>query len=86
MIFSHYLQRLRQDDYDKPPKINLENENKEEGQAQQKLYDPISSTRERCVEVIEKLFVDEGVTFGERALEIVEKMQHVMEFTVIRVI
>lgn len=34
MIFSHYLQRLRQDDYDKPPKINLENENKEEGQAQ----------------------------------------------------
>lgn len=24
MIFNHYLHRLRQDDYDKPPKINLE--------------------------------------------------------------
>jgi len=23
MIFNHYLQRLKQDDYDKPPKINL---------------------------------------------------------------
>jgi hypothetical protein len=28
MIFSQYLQRLKQDDYDKPPKINLENERK----------------------------------------------------------
>lgn len=25
MIFNHYLQRLKQEDYDKPPKINFEN-------------------------------------------------------------
>ena len=29
MIFSHYLQRLKQEDFDKPPKITLESENKE---------------------------------------------------------
>ena len=62
MIFSHYLQRLKQDDYDNPPKINLENENKEENQ--EKPFDPIATTRERCVEVIQKLLVDEHLTFG----------------------
>ena len=54
MIFSHYLQRLKQDDYDKPPKITQENEKKEEGGEK---YDPTAFTRERCVEVIETLFL-----------------------------
>lgn len=64
MIFSHYLQRLKQEDYDKPPKITLESENKQESE---KPYDPIASTRERCVEVIEKFFLEEN-SFGIRAL------------------
>ena len=57
MIFSHYLQRLQQEDYDKPPKITNENEQKEEGEKQ---YDPTSYARKRCVEVIEPLFLGEG--------------------------
>ena len=41
MIFSHYLERLKQDDYDKVPKITSENE-KNEGE---RPYDPTAFTR-----------------------------------------
>jgi dynein heavy chain 1 len=85
MIFSHYLQRLRQEDYDKVPKINLEDEAGDDDK-QEKRVDKISLVRQKCVEIIEKLFVGEGSTLGEKGIEIAEKIPHVMEFTVIRVI
>lgn len=62
----------------------MENENKEENQ--DKPFNSDSVTRERCVDAIKQFFVDDKKSLAEDALELSEKMAHVMEYTIIRVI
>jgi dynein heavy chain 1 len=85
MIFNHYLLRLRQEDYDKVPKV-IEEKKEEESSANNNL-DPSKFIRERCVQAVEFIFVSDvqEESFCERCLAIASKLPHVMEFTVIRV-
>ena len=58
MIFSHYLERLKQEDYDKVPKI-MESDKKEESQEGGNKLDPSRFIRERCVQAIDFIFLPE---------------------------
>lgn len=49
MIFNNYLERLKQEDYDKLPKIN---ETSEAGEENPDKTTPESIIRERCVQAI----------------------------------
>ena len=51
MIFRHYLQRLKQEDFDKPPNITLDSSDKKD-EKQEKAFNSESYTREKCVEAI----------------------------------
>ncbi len=55
MIFNNYLERLKQEDYDKPAKLS-ENEAGEENTEKSS---PESIVRERCVQSIDFLFKGE---------------------------
>lgn len=84
MMFSHYLKRLTQNNYDdvmnylstgSGQKIEFEN----------KVGDDYNSQiRIKSVEAIKQFFTPNGVI--QQALDISEKYNHVMDFTVIRVI
>ena len=78
MIFNHYLLRLKQDDYDRVPKVIEEKKEEETNLGSDKFI------REACVQAIDFLFLPEDC-FCERALAIAAKLPHVMEFTIIRV-
>lgn len=80
MIFNNYLERLKQEDYDKLPKLN-----ENEGEENTEKSSPESILRERCVQAIDFLFKGEP-SFVEEALRLANTIQHVMEFTVIRVV
>lgn len=86
MIFNHYLMRLKQEDYDKVPKV-IEEKKDEEGASNNNNLDPSRFIRERCVQAIDFLFVSDqqDESFVERCLNIASKLPHVMEFTIIRV-
>ena len=90
MIFHHYLNRLKEDDYDDNWKNMFEGDNEadakksSEGMAKREQSQE-SMTRERCVAVIKKLFEGES-SFAVNAIMAADGMKHVMEFTLIRVI
>ena len=58
MIFNHYLLRLKQEDYDKVPKV-IEEKKEEEGASNNNNLDPSRFIRERCVQAIDFLSVNE---------------------------
>lgn len=83
MIFGHYLERLKQEDYDKLPKV-METDKKEDSNENSNKLDPTRFIRERCVQTVEFLFKGDD-SFSERAINYASRMPHVMDFTVIRV-
>jgi len=90
MIFHHYLNRLKEDDYDDNWKNMFEGENENESKKpaeamakREQSQDNI--TREKCVATIRKLFDNES-SFGVHAIMAADGMKHVMEFTLIRAI
>ena len=80
-IFHHYLERLKQEDFDTKT-LEMESSNEPEKKL---LKDQYFSLRERCVEVIKPLFEGEN-SFGLTALYKTELQKHVMVFTKIRVL
>lgn len=90
--------RLKQEDYDSLGEDPQEAEKKVEGEAgesPQKQAGPQISDqnyednkiRDQCVESIKEMFNDsESPSFMTRAIEYAETLQHVMEFTKIRVL
>jgi dynein heavy chain 1 len=80
-IFHHYLERLKQEDFDtKALEIDGANEAKEK-----LVKDQYFSLREKCVEFIKPLFEGDN-SFGLTALAKAEVQKHVMVFTKIRVL
>ena len=79
-IFHHYLERLKQEDFDTKA-LELD-----EGGAENKLNnDQYSKLRTQCVEYIKPLFNGES-SFAYTALIKAENLKHVMVFTRIRVL
>jgi len=79
MMYSHYLARLKQDDYDSLGiDITEEKEKKRE-------ETPNSVVRKQCVESIKSLF-DGPECFASKCINYAETLPHVMEFTRVRVL
>ena len=88
MMYFHYLERLKQEDYDSLTREGSTEEDKEDTkhapvtQAQDESAKLAKKTREVCVESITKLFIEDG--FISQCLEYSKGQDHVMEFTDIR--
>lgn len=80
-IFYHYMERLKQEDYDE---LTME---MEEGTENQVIKgDPAAiAIRNKCVEYIKPLLNSDSC-FGIRAVELVENREHAMDFSRIRVL
>lgn len=89
MNFYHYLNRLKQDDYDLVGKLednDEESTSKAKGkETQSKVISPESVIRAKCVSFIEGIF-DGDESLAQRMIQTAENMKHVMDFTRIRVI
>ena len=70
MIFAHYLERLKQEDFDKVPRLD-------EKESKEAVGDTSRMMRERCVDAIQFLFTSDD-SFGEKAMNVASKMPHVM--------
>lgn len=87
MMFFHYLNRLKQDDYDDVGKeVEDEESDKDKNKDKQKnMENPDSIVRAKCVAAIQKIF-DGEESFAQKMIQTGENMKHVMDFTRIRVI
>ena len=86
MMFSHYLKRLKQNNYDDTMNY-LETQtgsNAAKIEFESKAQSGHSKTRNIAVDCIKQFFEKNGLV--QKALDEVEKMPHVMEFTKIRVV
>jgi len=88
MIYFHYLERLKQVNYDSLIREDATEENDENKKnvpgapVQDEATKQAKITRDICVESIKKLFISDG--FITQCLEYSEKQDHVMKFTNIR--
>ena len=86
MMFFHYLNRLKQDDYDDVGKVEADEEDEKTNKDKQKPVENADTVvRVNCVASIQKLF-DGEESFAEKMIKTAETMKHVMDFTRIRVI
>lgn len=90
MMFFHYMNRLKQDDYDDVGKIEADEDEEKstmqkESSKQKPAENPDAIVRAKCVAAINKLFDGED-SFAQKMIQTAESMKHVMEFTRIRVI
>ena len=87
MIYSHYLSRLMQEDYDAMNDDEQTKEDSKQGEMMQmspeKIY--LKNLRKKCVDAIRPMF-DEDMSFMTKVLDYAATLPHVMEFTRIRVL
>ncbi|MCQ2815661.1 MAG: AAA family ATPase [archaeon] len=84
MMFSHYLKRLQQENYDDGMNYQSSLNTGMAGSFENKQSDSNAEVRRQAVEALRPFFVKEG--FVPKALEYVGTLKHIMDFTVIRVI
>ena len=84
MMFSHYLKRLKQNNYDDVMNYQATQTGSAPAEFENKAQSGNAKVRSKAVDSIKQFFEHNGLV--QKALNEVEKMSHVMEFTKIRVI
>ena len=84
MMFSHYLKRLKQNNYDDVMNYQATQTSTGPAEFDNKAQTGSVKVRSKAVDCIKQFFSHNGLV--QKALDKVEKLQHVMDFTRIRVI